>query len=104
MSERYVRSKWWAPLAAKLTMVLAACTGAPQQPATVHTVRIDQPSTRAANRVGEQIAATAQQMLGAPYRYGGDTPNGFDCSGLVRYTHASAGIDAPRTAAWLLRK
>jgi cell wall-associated NlpC family hydrolase len=41
---------------------------------------------------------TAMTMLGQPYKYGGASPGGFDCSGLVVYAAAGAGIHLPRTA------
>ena len=43
-------------------------------------------------------ANTAVDMIGKPYRYGGASPKGFDCSGLVQYSYASAGLKAPRTS------
>lgn len=43
------------------------------------------------------IVTTAHRMLGHPYRYGGDSPSGFDCSGLTHYSYAHAGIRIPRT-------
>lgn len=46
-------------------------------------------------------AATA--MLGQPYRFGGQSPGGFDCSGLVFYAARGAGIPVPRTAQDQLR-
>ena len=45
------------------------------------------------------VVETAQRMLGTPYRSGGGSPRGFDCSGLVSYSYARAGIALPRTAA-----
>src|SRR5271163_4134104 len=45
----------------------------------------------------------ATSMLGQPYRFGGAEPGGFDCSGLVFYAAAAAGVRAPRTAAEQLR-
>ena len=42
-------------------------------------------------------AAIALDMLGKPYRHGGDTPKGFDCSGLVHYSYARAGVRVPRS-------
>lgn len=41
----------------------------------------------------------AKKMLNIRYVWGGTTPRGFDCSGLVQYTYRAAGINLPRTAA-----
>jgi len=43
------------------------------------------------------VIRVASRMIGTPYRYGGNNPRGFDCSGLVQYTHAHAGLSIPRT-------
>ncbi len=46
-------------------------------------------------------ARIASQQIGAPYRYGGSSPDGFDCSGLVQYSYALAGMRVPRTTGQL---
>ncbi len=44
-------------------------------------------------------AALAASLVGAPYRFGGAAPDGFDCSGLVWYVYHAVGVTVPRTAA-----
>jgi cell wall-associated NlpC family hydrolase len=47
---------------------------------------------------GDRLLDFARRFVGAPYLYGGSTPAGFDCSGLVVRAHELAGITVPRTA------
>jgi cell wall-associated NlpC family hydrolase/outer membrane murein-binding lipoprotein Lpp len=46
-----------------------------------------------------KIIAYAEQFLGVPYVWGGSSPSGFDCSGLMQYVFHSVGVSLPRTAA-----
>ncbi|WP_346877501.1 SH3 domain-containing protein [Clostridium sp. UBA5712] len=46
---------------------------------------------------GEDIVAKAEEYLGVPYLWGGFTPVGFDCSGLVQYVYKQLGICLERS-------
>jgi murein DD-endopeptidase len=70
------------------TAMLAGCASSPQV--------TEQTTVRASNEVASKAIAYAREMLGKPYKYAGDTPAGFDCSGLVKYSYGRAGISMPR--------
>ncbi len=44
---------------------------------------------------GTDVVAAAMQYLGVPYVWGGASPSGFDCSGLMLYAYAQLGISLP---------
>ena len=79
-----------------LAVALAACSSAPTR-ASVPDRSIDHrgPDRQWAQRAVE----VAMQHKGAPYRWGGEAPYGFDCSGFVRYVYAQVGISLPHNAA-----
>jgi murein DD-endopeptidase len=45
-----------------------------------------------------KILESAYSYIGTPYRYGGTTPNGFDCSGFVRQVFSENGISLGRSS------
>ena len=56
---------------------------------TVKTVKTDR---------YKAVISQAKKLKGKPYRYGGATPSGFDCSGYVQYVYKKAGKQIGRTS------
>jgi cell wall-associated NlpC family hydrolase len=63
------------------------------------------PSTAAPAPVGpapppthSSVVSIAERYLGVPYRWGGASPSGFDCSGLVMYVYAQVGVSLPHSS------
>ena len=81
-------------LVTSLALLLAACAGTP-------VVRAPPPpaAVAPATDLGSRAAALAARLVGTPYQYGGSSPAGFDCSGLVWYVYRELGVAVPRTAA-----
>lgn len=56
------------------------------------------PSAPSSSKNMGGLIANVQQFLGVPYVWGGTTPSGFDCSGLIYYAANLSGISLPRTS------
>lgn len=77
-------------------LLLSACSSHAPAPQPVYTP----PSASSAYQGGtEDVLFRALGLVGTPYRYGGNTPEGgFDCSGLIGYVYRdAAGISLPRS-------
>ncbi len=92
ISSAFSRTAVLAVLVALLAGVFSGCAHTPVAKETGY----DQ-------SLGDKAAETALTMIGRPYKFRGDTPSGFDCSGLVRYSYLTAGMDLPHGTRALLK-
>ncbi len=56
------------------------------------------PAPSAGSSVGARALAVARTKMGAPYVWGGNGPNVFDCSGLTQWAYRQVGVSIPRVA------
>ena len=79
------------------TLFLAGCAGAPPPPPPLGPVA---PLPAVGRNPREMALEQALgDFYGAPYRSGGSSPAGVDCSGLVQALYQRAGVNLPRTVA-----
>jgi len=90
------RSPAARPLLVALLLATAACSKVVLEPEPRVTVP---PPVAGSTDHGTVAARMATHYLGTPYARAGMSPSGFDCSGLVTYVFAKAGIVVPHNAA-----
>ncbi len=89
-----------------LGLLLAACSSAPPRHTGSPAVQRHEgyQSATAYSQRANDVLLRALGLVGTPYRYGGNTPEGgFDCSGLVGFVFRdAAGLQLPRTTSGLM--
>ncbi|MCI2255277.1 C40 family peptidase [Domibacillus sp. PGB-M46] len=66
---------------------------------------VSQPhAVEAASNYKQKAISEGKKVLGTPYKWGGTTTKGFDCSGFVGYSFKKAGKTLPRTTAEIYKK
>jgi cell wall-associated NlpC family hydrolase len=93
------QSKGWAKVSTKgKTGYVSSKYIAPKAATVAKSSTAPKPAAKTADYKAKAISV-AKSNMGVKYKWAGNNPNGFDCSGLVTYSYGKAGVKLPRTAA-----
>ena len=80
-----------------ISMVVAGClSGGGVKPEPFPRPSVPEEDISSTPSVRHSLVVTATALTGTPYRLGGDTLRGFDCSGFTRYVFSQHGVTLPR--------
>ncbi|MFN2261215.1 MAG: C40 family peptidase [Psychroflexus sp.] len=86
----FINIKYRFFLALLFALIISSC-GSKKNISNTNNNRINNAKTL-------QIVKYAKSFLGTPYKYGGTTSKGMDCSGLVQTSFLQFGLELPRTS------
>lgn len=89
--ERVIKTCFYSTLSALAVVLLASCSGAPRQQAGPGGAAAGEPDR-------QDIVRFAKTFVGTPYRSGGTSYQGVDCSGLAYVVYRQFDIRLPRTS------
>ncbi|MCL1799835.1 MAG: C40 family peptidase [Promicromonosporaceae bacterium] len=78
--------------------IVVATPAPPPPPPPARHVRGAAVHAKPASAVGNEVLEIAARYVGSPYRWGGTSPAGFDCSGFTQYVFGQLGINLPRSS------
>jgi cell wall-associated NlpC family hydrolase len=99
------------PAATAVAAPVAATVATTTAPSSVTAAVVAEERKKKSSRSSRSFAVRAQKVMrtgnslkGVPYRRGGTTPRGFDCSGFTRYVFKKVGVSLPHSATAQMRK